>query len=322
MNSSREQSAVDCSIVIPVNNERENLPILHEELEVLRDEDDRLHEVLWVDDGSDDGSDDWMEENLSGIHRALFLRSNFGQSAAMKAGLDHASGDVIVFMDGDAQNNPADVPDLLDKLEEGNDVVSGWRTDRKGFYLTRVLPSRIANGIISYTTGVKLHDYGCSLKAYRAEVLRDLPLYGQLHRFLPALASWQGIDVAELPVSDRPREHGSSHYGLGRTWEVLMDLLIVKFLIDYRFRPIRIFGKISLYLFLAMMLGGAYLGYLKFYEDQSLSDHALTTVTVLFGLVGMQSLILGMLGEQQARMYTRASGETPYAVRRTHNISD
>ena len=286
------------------------------------EEDSRLHEVIWVDDGSTDGTGEWFLEQLEPPHRALILRSNFGQSAAMKAGLDETAGDVVVFLDGDAQNDPADVPKLLDELDEGNDVVSGWRKDRKGSYLTRVLPSRIANGVISYTTGVKLHDYGCSLKAYRTEILRDLPLYGQLHRFLPALASWQGIEVEEIPVNDRPRQHGKSHYGLGRTWEVLMDLLIVKFLIDYRFRPIRIFGKVSLYLFLAMFLGGAYLAYLKIDQGQSLSDHALTTVTVLFGLVGMQSLILGLLGEQQARMYTQASGETPYAVRHRLNFTD
>ncbi|MFB6346521.1 MAG: glycosyltransferase family 2 protein [bacterium] len=311
-----------CSIVIPVNNERDNLPILHEELQELIKAEDRVHEVIWVDDGSTDGSSRWLRDTVSDRHKALFLRSNFGQSAAMKAGLDCADGNVIVFMDGDAQNDPEDVPDLLNRLQEGNDVVSGWRKDRKGSYLRRVLPSQIANGVISYTTGVKLHDYGCSLKAYRAEILEDLPLYGQLHRFLPALASWKGIEVEEIPVSDRPRQHGTSHYGLGRTWEVLMDLLIVKFLIDYRFRPIRIFGRVSLYLFLMMTLGGIYLGYLKIYANQSLSDHALTTVTVLFGLVGMQSLILGMLGEQQARMYTKASGEEPYAIRQTVNVSD
>jgi glycosyltransferase involved in cell wall biosynthesis len=255
-----------------------------------------------------------MRDELSGPHRALLLRSNFGQSAAMKAGLDRSNGDVIVFLDGDAQNNPADIPDLLDRIDEGYDVVSGWRKDRKGSYLFRVLPSRIANGIISYTTGVWLHDYGCSLKAYRRDAIANLPLYGQLHRFLPALASWKGITVEEIPVSDRPREHGESHYGIGRTWEVIMDLIIVKFLTDYRFRPIRIFGKVSFYLFFAMFVSAMYLGYLKIYENQSLSDHALTTVCILFGLVGMQSLIMGLIGEQQARMYNRATGEKPYAI--------
>lgn len=307
-------------MIVPVNNERDNLPILYDELEELFANDSRIHEVIWVDDGSTDGSTEWMKETFSDRHRALILRSNFGQSAAMKAGLDESEGDVVVFLDGDAQNNPADIPDLLEGIEEGFDVVSGWRKERKGSYLTRVLPSRAANGIISYTTGVHLHDYGCSLKAYRREVIEDLPLYGQLHRFLPALASWKGITVEEVPVSDRPRKHGQSHYGLGRTWEVIMDLLIVKFLVDYRFRPIRIFGKVSFYLFLAMFVGAVWLGYLKFFDQQSLSDHALTTVTVLFGLVGMQSLILGMLGEQQARMYNRATGDKPYAIKSSVNL--
>lgn len=238
----------------------------------------------------------------------------------MKAGLDRAEGDIMVFLDGDAQNDPADIPALLDEVENGSDVVSGWRRDRQGSYLTRILPSRIANGLISYTTGVWLHDYGCSLKAYRKETIDDLPLYGQLHRFLPALASWQGINVEEVPVADRPRRHGQSHYGLGRTWQVIMDLLIVKFLIDYRFRPIRIFGKIALYLFVVMFLCGGFLGYLKIYHNQSLSDHALTTVTVLLGLVGMQSLILGLLGEQQARMYNQTTGEKPYAISSSINV--
>lgn len=273
-----------------------------------------------MDDGSSDGTTQWLQQNLKGIHRGLILRSNFGQSAAMKAGLDQSEGDVIVFLDGDAQNNPADIPDLLDRIEEGYDVVSGWRKDRKGSYLFRVLPSRVANGIISYTTGVWLHDYGCSLKAYKQEIIQDLPLYGQLHRFLPALASWKGITVEEIPVSDRPRQHGESHYGLGRTWEVIMDLLIVKFLIDYRFRPIRIFGKISFYLLMTMFGCGFILAYLKVFQGQSLSDHALTTVTILLGLVGMQSLILGLLGEQQARMYNRATGEKPYAIRESLNL--
>jgi len=309
-------------VVIPANNERENLPILHRELEELFEKDSRLHEVIWVDDGSTDGTDDWFLEELEPPHRALILRSNFGQSAAMKAGLDETSGDVVVFLDGDAQNDPADIPKLLDRLEEGYDVVSGWRKDRKGSFFFKVMPSRIANGIISYTTGVWLHDYGCSLKAYRHDVIRDLPLYGQMHRFLPALASWRGITVEEIPVKDRPREHGSSHYGLEKTWEVIMDLLIVKFLTDFRFRPIRIFGKISLYLFMAMFIGGFYLGYLKIFENQSLSDHALTTVTFLFGLMGMQGVILGLLGEQQARMYNETTGEKPYEIRRHHNFGE
>lgn len=284
--------------------------------------DSRVHEVIWVDDGSDDGSSDWMRNYLAIPHKALFLRTNFGQSAAMKAGLDHADGDVVVFMDGDGQNCPDDVPKLLDIIDRGYDVVSGWRKDRKGSFLFRVLPSRVANGIISWITGVRLHDYGCSLKAYRHEIVKDLPLYGQLHRFLPALASWQGISVKEVTVRDRPREHGTTHYGLGRTWEVLMDLLLVKFLIDYRFRPIRIFGGVALYLLFAMFVGIGGLAYLKFSLGQSLSDHALTTVTVLLGLVGMQSLILGLLGEQQARLYTEASGDKPYAVQSDHNFID
>lgn len=307
-------------MVIPANNEHPNLSLLHEELSELFGEDPRLHEVIWVDDGSSDGTREWMIEVLEDPHRALILRSNFGQSAAMKAGLDEADGDVVVFLDGDGQNDPADIPRLLDRLEEGYDVVSGWRKERQGSYVFRVLPSRVANGIISYTTGVRLHDYGCSLKAYRKEVIEDLPLYGQLHRFLPALASWKGITVEEIPVGDRPREHGRSHYGLGRTWEVIMDLIIVKFLTDYRFRPIRIFGKVGFYLFFFMFLCGGYLGYLKIFHDQSLSDHALTTVTVLLGLVGMQSLIMGLIGEQQARMYNRTTGEKPYAVERYHNF--
>lgn len=302
-------------MIIPLHNERKNLPGLRDELDGLLVREERIAEILWVDDGSNDGSSEWLESELSPPHRPLHLAANFGQSAAMKAGLDRASGDVVVFMDGDGQNDPADIPRLLDGIQQGHDIVSGWRRDRKAPLFRRRLPSRVANVLISGLTGVKLHDYGCSLKAYRRTVVEDVPLYGELHRFLPALASWRSVDVREIEVNDRPREHGRSHYGPGRILSVLLDLFLVKFLVDYRFRPIRIFGGISLLFFLGALLGSGYLGYVKLAWNQSLSDHALTTVTVLLGVMGMQSLILGLLGEQMARLYTETAGEKPYVIR-------
>ncbi|MFB6355615.1 MAG: glycosyltransferase family 2 protein [bacterium] len=303
-----------CSVIIPVHNERRNVEALYKELNDVIEADSRSYEVIWVNDGSTDGTGPWLEDHESSIHSVLSLRTNFGQSSAMKAGIDHAQGDVIVFMDGDGQNDPADIPKLLSELEDGYDVVSGWRKDREASLLRRILPSRIANSIISYTTGVKLHDYGCSLKAYRAEVLEGLPLYGELHRFLPALASWNGIELKEIPVNDRPRRYGESHYGLGRIFPVVMDLIVVKFLMDYRFRPIRIFGRLSLWTFSGMVAGGGYLAYLKIALSKSLSDNALTTVVILLGIMSVQFLILGLLGEQQARIYSAAAGERHYVI--------
>lgn len=311
----RGASSIQASVIIPLHNERQNLPGLRNELDDLLEDEERIQEVIWVDDGSNDGSSDWLDAELTPPHQPLHLTANFGQSAAMKAGLDRSGGDTVVFMDGDGQNDPADIPRLLDGIERGRDIVSGWRRDRKAPLLRRRVPSRVANGLISALTGVKLHDYGCSLKAYRREVIEDVPLYGELHRFLPALASWRSVDVHEIEVNDRPRQHGRSHYGPGRILSVLLDLFLVKFLVDYRFRPIRIFGGISLLLFLGTFLGAGYLAYAKLSWSQSLSDHALTTVTVLLGVTGMQSLILGLLGEQMARLYTETSGAKPYVLR-------
>lgn len=311
---------VEFSVIIPVFNERKNLPDLYEELEDLLRAENREGEVIWVNDGSTDGSGKWLQERVEGAQQLLELPTSFGQSAAMRAGVDHATGEVILFLDGDGQNDPADIPRLLNKFEEGYDLVSGWRKDREGSFLTRVLPSKIANMIISFLTGVELHDYGCSLKAYQASVLKKVTLYGELHRFLPALLSWYGVELCELEVNDRERTHGRSSYGLSRVWRVLLDLLLVKFLLDYRFRPIRVFGLISIVLFLAMVAGGGYLGYLKVAYEQSLSDHALTTVSVLCGLVSMQSLILGLLGEQQAIQFLRSTDEKPYHIRRKYNF--
>ncbi len=313
---------VEFSIVIPVYNERGNLPELYAEVEKCLEEEKRSGEVIWVDDGSEDGSGEWLRGNISKPQKLLVLPTNFGQSAAMRAGVDYASGEVILFLDGDGQNDPADISRLLDKFEEGYDLVSGWRKKRKGNFFTRVLPSKVANIIISWITGVKLHDYGCSLKAYRAEALEQITLYGELHRFLPALLSWYGVNLCEIEVSDRKREHGSSSYGLTRIWRVLLDLALVKFLLDFRFRPIRVFGLISIFLFLAMIAGGGYLVYLKLIYMQSLSDHALTTVSILCGLVGMQSMILGLLGEQQALLSLRTTDEKPYHVRDRYNFDE
>jgi glycosyltransferase involved in cell wall biosynthesis len=235
------------SIVIPIFNEANNIELLGEGLRRLLDNLNQSCEVILVDDGSTDGS----VELLRAIHtddsrfRIIYLRRNFGQSAAFSAGFDFAQGDIIVTMDGDLQNDPADIPRLLQKIDAGYDIASGWRVKRQDNWLTRRLPSKIANWLISNVTGVKLHDYGCSLKAYRREVLELTKLYGEMHRFIPALASWIGVTVVEVPVNHFARQHGKSKYGISRTIRVFLDLLTVKFLLDYSTRPIQILAFLA-----------------------------------------------------------------------------
>jgi glycosyltransferase involved in cell wall biosynthesis len=243
------------------------------------------------------------------------LRRNFGQTAAFSAGFDLARGDVIITMDGDLQNDPADIPLLLEKIDEGYDVVSGWRVNRQDVFLTRRLPSRIANALISKVTGVRLHDYGCSLKAYRAEVVKNIKLYGELHRFIPALAKWVGIQVAEVPVTHYARKYGRSKYGLGRTIKVILDLLTVKFLLDYATRPIQIFGLLGV---VCLILGtglGLYLTTLRLFFNQSLSDRPILLLAILLIMLGVQFVIMGLLGELVVRTYHEAQGKPIYMIR-------
>jgi glycosyltransferase involved in cell wall biosynthesis len=309
------------SIVIPVLNEANNLELLMHGLRNFLDDFDKPCEVILVDDGSNDGSFLLMRSfhTEDDRIRVIRLRRNFGQSAAFSAGFDLAQGDIIVTMDGDLQNDPADIPRLLRKIDEGFDIVSGWRVNRHDRYLTRRLPSKIANWLISKVTGVPLHDYGCSLKAYRREVLELTKLYGEMHRFIPALASWMGVKVAEVPVNHFPRKHGKSKYGLSRTVRVVLDLLTVKFLLDYATRPIQIFGLLGLLSFSGGMALGIYLSFLRLFYHQPLADRPILLLVVLLVVIGVQLIIMGLLGELVVRTYHETQGKPTYIIRETLN---
>lgn len=305
------------SIIIPVYNERDNVRELHSR---VRSEAGKLgmpHELILIDDGSADGTSEILDSltaedpDLIVIH----LARNCGQTAALMAGIDAARGDVIIPMDGDLQNDPADMGRLLAKLEEGYDVVSGWRKDRKDNGLTRNLPSHVANRLISFVSGVRLHDYGCSLKAYRREVLKGVRIYGEMHRFIPIYASWQGARVTEIPVTHHPRVHGRSKYGLERIFKVILDLCVVKFLDRHLVKPIYVFGGFGLFavgLSFAALLWA--LG-LKLFGGTSLIQTPLPTFAGLSFLLGVNSLLMGLLAEVLSRTYFEAQDKRSYIIR-------
>ena len=310
--------SVDLSIVIPLYNEAPNIPELYRELRSALEAIDRTYEIILVDDGSTDETYALIE----GLHAddplvvVVQLRRNFGQTAAFAAGFDKARGQIIVTSDGDLQNDPGDIAPLLARLDEGYDIVCGWRQDRKDPWLTKVLPSKIANWLISVTTGVHLHDYGCSLKVFRSEVVKPLRLYGELHRFIPAIASEQGVDVAELVVNHRPRQHGLSKYGLSRTVRVVFDLVTVKFLLSYSTRPLQMFGPVGLILGLAGSAVVGYLGYIRLFAGQSIGERPLLLLGMLMLFTGVQLITIGLLAELQARTYHEAQGKPIYVVRK------
>lgn len=308
--------APEVSVVVPLLNEVETVPHLAARLREVRAALPPSECVL-VDDGSSDGT----TEALLALHRddpwfqVVRLTKNFGQTAAIAAGIDHARGEIVVTMDADLQNDPADIPRLLATLAEGYDVVSGWRRDRKEPLVSRRIPSAIANRLISRTTGVRLHDYGCTLKAYRREVLEGLDLYGDAHRFLPALASAVGDRVAEIPVADHPRAHGRSKYGISRVGKVTLDLLALPFMLKFFNRPIRFFGTLGLGFGAA---GSAVLGWLAYQRlalDKSIGTRPLLLAGVLLALMGVQFVTLGLLGELVIRAYYAGRGRRPYHVR-------
>jgi glycosyltransferase involved in cell wall biosynthesis len=314
-------SDVDLSVVLPIYNEEENIPLLAQELLPVLESLSHSFEVICVDDGSSDGSFDALKR----LHQAdcrvrvVRFRRNFGQTAAFAAGFDRARGDIVFTMDADLQNDPADIPRLLDKMGEGYDVVSGWRQNRwqegPGAFLTRKIPSATANWLISATTGVHLHDYGCSLKAYRNEVIKGIRLYGDMHRYVPAIASQFGVTVAEVPVHYRSRRFGSSKYGAGRIIKVLLDLMTVKFLLSYTTQPIQIFGLWGL---ISLGLGfaiGIYLTIVKILYQIDLADRPLLLLAVLLVMIGIQLISLGLIGEVMARTYHETQNKPIYTVR-------
>lgn len=305
------------SIVIPVYNEELNVGPLHEELTRALAAVGSTYEILYVDDGSSDRTPAKLREICaSDPHvRVVFFRRNFGQTAALSAGFDHARGQVVVTMDADLQNDPADIPKLIAKLAEGFDIVSGWRMHRKDPFLSRRLPSTMANALISLTTKVKLHDYGCTLKAFKSDVVKGIKLYGEMHRFIPAVASWMGVEVAEVPVNHRARKFGRSKYGIGRTIRVLLDLILVKYLLSYVNRPIQIFGLIGIWTFLFGGSVATYLSYRRLVLGEAIGGRPLLLFAVLFIFMGVQFITIGLLAEIQARTYHESVDKQIYVVR-------
>ena len=309
---------LNLSVVVPLYNEEESLPHLVEQLLSALRPTDETFELVLVDDGSSDRTANVLAEISAEVPEvvAVLLRKNYGQTAAMAAGFDVAGGEVIVSLDGDLQNDPADIPMLLVKLREGYDLVSGWRHQRQDAALQRKLPSRIANRLIGRVTGVKLHDYGCSLKAYRREVLSDMRLYGELHRFLPALAFIEGARITEVKVNHRARQYGSSKYGIDRTFRVLMDLLTVWFMKRFLTRPMYVFGFGGLIAMLGSLLASTYLLVVKLMGGD-IGNRPLLTLAVVLGLAGIQLFCFGLLGELLIRTYHESQGRPIYRIRET-----
>jgi glycosyltransferase involved in cell wall biosynthesis len=307
----------ELSVVIPVRNEAPNIPDVYAELKATLDRWDRPYELIFVDDGSRDDS----FQKLKAVQRddprvrVIRFRRNFGQTAAFAAGFAHARGRIIATTDGDLQNDPRDLPGMVERLEQGHDIVCGWRRSRKDAWATRRIPSMLANRLISWATGVHLHDYGCSLKVFRAEVVKPLKLYGEMHRFIPAIASEMGVSIAEVVVNHRPRRHGKSNYGLSRTVRVLLDLVTVKFLLSYSTRPVQIFGLIGLIMTGIGVAISGYLAYLRLFGNQSIADRPLLLLGILLIFTGVQLLTLGLLAELQSRTYHESQDKPTYVIR-------
>jgi glycosyltransferase involved in cell wall biosynthesis len=308
---------MDLSVVIPIRNEAASIDQLHFELTQTLSAWGRSYEIIIVDDGSTDESFAKLArlQAVESHLRVIRFRRNFGQTAAFSAGFDHARGAVIVTSDGDLQNDPRDIPPMVEKLERGFDIVCGWRKDRKDAFLSRRLPSAIANRLISAATGVPLHDYGCSLKVFRAEVVKSLRLYGEMHRVLPAIASEQGVSIEEVVVNHRPRRHGRSKYGIGRSIRVILDLVTVKFLLSYSTRPLQIFGLIGVGMGLVGVLISGWLAYQQQFGSGSLANRPLLLLGILLILAGFQFVTLGLLAELQARTYHESQNKPIYAIR-------
>src|SRR3954465_15739522 len=307
----------EITVVIPMRNEAPNVAELHKELTDVLRAFGRPYEILTVDDGSTDETFARLAalQRTDPHLRVIRFRRNFGQTAAFAAGFAHARGRYIVTSDGDGQNDPADIPGMIDVLERGSDIVAGWRQDRKDPFFSRRLPSTIANTIISFSTGVKLHDYGCSLKVFRAEVVKPLKLYGEMHRFLPAIASEMGVTIVEKVVNHRARRHGTSKYGISRTIRVILDLLTVKFLISYSTRPLHIFGLLGMTMGSLGAAVCAWLAGVKFFGHEGIGNRPLLLFGILLIFPGVQLVTLGLLAEMQARTYHESQDKPIYVIR-------
>lgn len=319
------ETAPEISLFLPVLDEEENLPLMHQKIAAALDALGKPAEVIYIDDGSTDKSLQVLKEIAAGDGRVrvLSLRRNYGQTAAMSAGIDAARGEILIPMDADLQNDPADIARLLEKLDEGYDVVSGWRKNRQDKMLTRKIPSQIANKIISWIGDVHLHDYGCSLKAYRRDVLKDVKLYGEMHRFIPIYASWAGARVTEIPVEHHARTMGKSKYGLSRTVKVVFDLITIKFMAEYHTKPIYVFGTCGLLAFLVSFFAGLYAVVLKLANYIGLPPryHAdfvetpLPVLCIVMFAIAIQFFLMGLLAELLVRTYHESQDKAIYAVR-------
>lgn len=309
--------APEISVFLPVYNEEPNLRPLHAKLDTALNKIGCSAEIVYVDDGSSDGSLKILREIAAEDPRVrvVALRRNYGQTAAMAAGIDAALGQVLIPMDADLQNDPADIVRLLEKLNDGYDVVSGWRKNRQDKLLSRKIPSMIANRLISWIGGVPLHDYGCSLKAYRRESLEDVRLYGEMHRFIPIYASWAGARVSEIPVEHHPRTMGKSKYGLSRTMKVIFDLMTIKFMASYQTKPIYVFGSFGMLAFAISLLAGLYAVFLKLIHKADFVQTPLPILTIVMFAVGIQFVLMGLLAEMLVRTYHESQAKPIYAIR-------
>ena len=306
----------EISVIIPVYNEAENIDELYEKLVESLSQLGRSWEAVIIDDGSTDGSYRALKNVTAQDKRFQIVKfvRNFGQTAALAAGIDHARGKIIIPMDADLQNDPADIKKLLDKMNEGYDVVSGWRKDRHDTFFNRVLPSLIANKLISSISGVRLHDYGCSLKAYKREVIKGIKLYGEMHRFVPIYASWQGARVSEIPVTHHARKHGTSKYGIDRTIKVVLDLITVKFMSDYFTKPIYVFGYAAIASFCVSFFAFIWMVILKYFFETTFIETPLPVLIAMFFMLGVQFILMGLLAEILMRTYHESQGKSIYIV--------
>ncbi|MBN3037810.1 MAG: glycosyltransferase family 2 protein [Candidatus Omnitrophica bacterium] len=307
----------EISVIIPVFNEEKNIGPLCSKIKAALTPLKRSYEIIFVDDGSGDNSLKILKDIASGERavRIISFTRNYGQTAALAAGFEHAQGDILVTMDADLQQDPADIPRLLQKMEQGYDIVSGWRKDRKDAFLTRRMPSQIANWLISKITAVNLHDYGCTLKVYKKKAIEHIYLHGEMHRFLPALASWNGIDIAEVPVKHHRRKYGKSSYGLSRTFRVILDLITVKFLLSFSTRPIQLFGGWGLLSLFFSVVSGTAVILMKLLRNKDMTGNPLLYLTVLLVVVGIQFIMIGLLGEVMARIYHESRKHPTYIVK-------
>jgi glycosyltransferase involved in cell wall biosynthesis len=315
--SKKSKAGTDLSVVIPIYNEKESIAKLYKKLDKTLSGMNLEYEVLLIDDGSTDGTLDELVKihNKNKSYKIISFRKNFGQTSAISAGFDFTSGKIVITLDADLQNDPSDIPILLKKLNKGYDIVSGWRVNRKDRAVTRKFPSMVANRLISKLTGVYLHDYGCTLKAYRREVIENIDLYGEMHRYIPAIASWMGVRVAEVPVRHHSRKYGKSKYGFSRTIKVILDIITVKFLLSYSQRPIQIFGLLGLSSSAVGFIMTVYLIIMRIFFNQSLSERPLFILSIFMIFIGIQLITMGLLAEVLMRVHHEVQNRPTYVIK-------